>query len=274
MSVDLDSFYKHQSAPPSRYGGQLSPEFQDELAGHYAAGAADCVFTHTMQLPAGTVQHGAWDLRGSEADLLGHVSLQGKRVLEFLPGSGWLTAFIARSAAETVCLDLAPGLESQMSPSFRPSTEDATALAASAEPLRRSWWFTRQAFGTEAKLVYADLHQPPDDLGMFDVSVMAGTLFRLPHPLLALQSAARHTREAIVVTEPLTPVVNQADTASPTAAFAPAKPGSDANPWWQLSPAAVCRMLLTVGFEEFDLTVHTPKAASLPLFTVVARRRT
>ena len=273
MQVDLDSFYQAQEKVASRYDGQLTPSFQDALEARYGgAPEGGCVFSHTIELPSGAVVRGAWDLRDSEAAHLGAYDLEGKRVLEYTPGCGWLTAYVAPLARETVAVELPPGAEDQLAPSAVAGGGATPSARDLMDRLRRSWWFTKQVFNLDARIAYVDIYRPPSDLGMFDVSLFAGALYRLPHPFLALQGAAAITRDAIIVTEPVTKLPGASDPSSPIAAFAPAQPGSDSNPWWNLSPAAVCRMLLILGFRQLDLTVHTPPKLGLPLFTVVARR--
>jgi len=41
---------------------------------------ADCDFYHTVDIPDHGVVQGQWDLRGREADYLGHVPLAGRSV--------------------------------------------------------------------------------------------------------------------------------------------------------------------------------------------------
>lgn len=66
---------------------------------------SECMFYHTVDLPGfGTVK-GFWDLRGKEAEYLGYVNFQGKKVLEIGPASGGLTFFMEKSGAEVVSLE-------------------------------------------------------------------------------------------------------------------------------------------------------------------------
>ena len=276
MSIDLDHYYDTQYLPLSRYNGQMVPAFQAALADAYAAAEApDCVFTHAVSLPGGGVQPGVLDLRGSENAMLGGVPLAGKRVLEYGPSSGWLTAHLASVAREVVAIEWPRGAEAAMVPTYAPLPASARAdVHALMERMRASWWVTRRAVGFDATIVYADLQAPPSDIGRFDVSVLASVLLRLPNPYLALQGAAEITNETIIVTEPVTDAIRPDEAERPVALFAPTDPSSDTNHWWHHSPAAVCRMLTTLGFARIDVSIHSVPGALLPLpfFTVVARR--
>jgi O-methyltransferase len=272
--TELEQYFERHARPVSRYEGQLDPEFQVELAAHYGwRTEEECTFSHTVQLPDGRVQEGAWDLRGLEDAVLGYCDLAGRRVLEYGPASGWLTAHIAAHARETIALELAPGGERHIVPMFAaPSAEQQADVVEMMERFRRSWWLTRREADFQASIVYADLQAPPADLGRFDVSVFSTVLLRLPNPFMALQGAAEITDEAIVVAEPITEVVVPGDPA-PVAHFAPAGPDEPGSHWWHHSPAVICRMLAVVGFPHVELSVHTQPGAGAPsLFTVVGRR--
>ena len=171
---DTDQHFHYAVARPQPYAGQLTPASQEALArahgGHTETG---CHFTHRLQLPDGRVINGVLDLHGTEEAYIGNVPLWGKRVLEYLPGSGGLSAFLATRADELVVLDPAPGR-------FKGAAEELAART------RHGWWFTNAALGFEAQAVYADLYAPPDDLGRFGVAILAGLFSNTQHPFLAL----------------------------------------------------------------------------------------
>ena len=117
--TELEQYFERHARPASRYEGQLEPEFQVELAAHYGWRTEDeCTFSHTVQLPDGRVQEGAWDLRGLEDAVLGYCDLAGRRVLEYGPASGWLTAHIAPTPARRWRWSCRPGASAT---SCRPS---------------------------------------------------------------------------------------------------------------------------------------------------------
>src|ERR1700722_19381468 len=64
---------------------------------------------HAMDIPGyGPVLNPLWDLRGSESDYLGHVTLAGKRVLEIGPATGYLSFYMESQGAEVVSVELSP----------------------------------------------------------------------------------------------------------------------------------------------------------------------
>jgi hypothetical protein len=272
--LNLDAYYVSQALPRPRYAGQLDAEFQAALARRYASSdPAECLFAQTVELPDGTVLQGGADFRGSEAALLGGCKVGGKRVLEFAAGSGWLTAYMARQGANVVSLDRPIGAEGIVAPYSSltpPALQDETRQVA--ERIRKGWWFVKQRVGFDAKMVYCDQESPPDDLGRFAISILSAALLRLPNPYMALSAAAARTDEAIVVTEPLTPVAQGNEAGLPIAAFAPDLGAENSDHWWHHSPTAISRMLLTLGFGQLDINVHAPPHAGITLFTITGRR--
>jgi O-methyltransferase len=276
MPINLAEYFRTEAEPVRRYAGQLAPDFQAALADHFSdVTEAACVFSHTIELPGGQIQKGVWDLRGSEAAVLGRFAFAGKRVLEYGPSSGWLTTYLASQDAKVVALEMATGNEQHLAPSVGPLPASAVMeIRQRMDRLRRSWWFVRRQADFKAAIVYADLQEPPSDLGRFDVCTFFSTLLRLPNPYLALQHAAEMTDGAIIVTEPLMKPIRPGDQEVPLATFAPSLPPNEPNHWWQFSPAAICRMLMTVGFLDLNVAVHTPERGTrLPMFTVTARRK-
>lgn len=257
---DANRYFRDEAARPRPYAGQLSPSFQNMLAKAYGGYAeTDCHFTHTVQLPDGRVIPGQLDLRGAEEAYLGNVPLRGRRVLEYLPGAGGLSAFLAARAGELVVLDRAPGLLNGLA-------EERAAR------MRRGWWFTRAALGFAAQAVYADPARPPKDLGQFDVVILNSILSALQHPLLALQHAAE-LADTLVVVEPALPeVVRAGGSVPPVARFIPT--GSDETPaHWQHTPSAIMLMLASVGFAEQSVSAQMLKirGKEAPHMTIVAR---
>ena len=279
--VSLASYFRDERDRPPRYLGQLNPEFQAALAAHHdTVKPADCDFYHTIQAPDGELHAGAWDLRGHEAAYLGHHPLDGRAVLEFGPASGWLSAHIASQAASLTVFDLPMGSPPQLVP--HPDideTEQARFSAASAGRLRNSWWYAKRRIGFEARAVYADVYDPPPDLGRFDMSFFGAILLHLCNPFQALRSAAAITDEAIVVTDVFSaPSLSHLEALQrllPTlAVFNPSPPPAGLTHWWALSPDVIQHMLRLLGFPDQTVTQHSPPRMSNqpPLFTVVGRR--
>ncbi len=279
--VDLDSYFKHQSARVEKYGGQLSPEFQKALV-EYHAGVEekDCDFYHTITLTNGRVVEGEWDLRDHQKTYLGECDVRGKRVLEVGPATGSLSAYMALEGANLVIFDLPFGSCPDLVPFAEIDAEELAASGArSAGRLRNSWWFTQKNLGFEAGAVYGDVYDPPSDIGRFDMTVFGAILLHLSNPFRALQKFAAITENTIVVTDIFSGPARSALASSGSHGgahliFAPSEPPSGVVHWWALSPDAIVFMLSKLGFSDATVTTHSPEmmTSKPPLFTVVAHR--
>lgn len=274
--VGLRGYFEDQARREPRYGGQTGRAFQAALERHHAGvEAGDCDFYHVVELDDGRRFGGEWDLRGREDEYLGHQSLSGKRVVEFGPASGWLSAHMARRGAALTTFDLPFGAAPDVMPF--PGVDAEACRRSGARDfarLRNSWWFTRRMLGFSATAIYADIYDPPADLGPFDVAVFGAILLHLAHPFRALQRAAERTRDTIVVTDVLGPQEDLRirlpgrDRDLALLAFGPTPPPVGVVHWWALSSEAVTLMLDRLGFTDATVTRHS----TLPLFTVVAHR--
>jgi SAM-dependent methyltransferase len=267
--------------PPDQFLGQLDEAFQERMAeSRHAITAEDCSFYHTFVLPDGSVIPGAWDLRGAEAAYLGDVALEGQRVLELGPSSGYLTFFMERQGAEvvgfdagfTTIIDLLPVRDWDM---YVSKTTHMHAIGR----FQNAWWWMHRQLGSRAKMVYGDIYDLPGDLGMFDVATFGNILLHLRDPFGALSQAARRTRSTLIVSESIT--ATAADPDLPIMLFDPVG-GPNPTNWWALSPGAVRRMVERLGFPRTRLTYHSQKhhighdlsvpPVDLPMFTVVGER--
>jgi len=281
QKIDLDAFYREHASPCSRFTGQLAPGFQEALATRFqSVSREDCEFYHTMTLRGGQVVAGEWDLRGHESAQTGDYSFDGKRVIEFGPASGYLTAYLYGRGAEVTAFDLPFGAAPELVPlDGIDLLEHQRSGIRSIDRLRNSWWYAKRAIGFGANAVYGDIYNLPGDLGQFDVALFGLILLRLSNPFLALRRAASITAEAIIVTDVLSagrhlPMPEDAQLTAPLMLFNPVPPPVGAIHWWSLSPGAIRHMLSVFGFMDIKVTIHAPLAGrpAFRLFTVVARR--
>ena len=259
---NANRYFLDEASKPRAYSGQLLPAFQEMLAQAYAGSSEqDCYFVNTWHYPDGRAVPGELDLSGAEDTYIGKIPLWGKRVLEYLPGSGGLSGFLAARVDELVVLDHAPGL-------LKGAAEDL------AEKTRRGWWFAKAATGFEAQAVYANLYAPPQDLGQFEIVVLNGLFSKLPHPYLALQYAAEMA-DTLVVVEPVLPENTRTDApAPPIARFIPSD-AADTPGHWQHTPTTITLMLASVGFNDHTISAHAPRSRSgqdVPHLAIIARR--
>lgn len=270
------------SYPPEDYLGQLSDEFQLELTRERRGlRRQDCRFYHTMELPGDGVVPGPWDLRQRERAYLGEVEMEGKRVLEMGPSTGYLSFWMERQGADVVCFDAGYDASIDLMPvpgqDTRRLRHDHARMVAA---FQSSWWYAHRALGSKVKIAYGDVYRLPGDLGRFDVATFGSILLHLKSPIEALEQAARRTREAIVVTESWP---DEGDTLMENI-MRPFPMGDDGRwvIWWKISAGAVVSMLKILGFGKTTVTTHTqlhqhrhdPNVPYVeqPMFTVVGER--
>jgi SAM-dependent methyltransferase len=267
--------------PPPGYLGQLRPEFQRRLVAERAfVDLDDCDFYHSAQLPSGEVIDGAWDLRGGEVAYLGGVDLEGRRVLELGPASGYLTFHMEARGADVVGFDVGWDRSIDLLP--RPGMELGWARMDAMRfigAVQNSWWYLHHEFGSSARIAYGNIYELPVDLGEFDLALFGAILLHLRDPFSALSQAAAHVRDQIIVTDLVQdPELDQSENLM---RFAPQAVEYATN-WWSLTPGAVVHMLERLGFGNSEVSFHTQRhhlghdlskpAIDMSMFTVVASR--
>jgi hypothetical protein len=232
----------------------LGSEVQAELrTRHQDVKLEDCYLYHWFDMPDGTEIAGSWDLRDKWKEYLGGVNLEGLRVLEFGPASGYLTLKMEEMGAKVVAFDLPPGTAPDILPIPGVPVEQLRQRQANAiDRVRNSWWYFHRQFGSEAKAAYGDIYQLPEWLGRFDVSVFAAILLHLANPFAALRQAAAITDRAIVVTDLFAQHLGD----NAVLEFSPYAEGKDPMAWWLLTPGALTRMLIALGFPNIEVTYH------------------
>jgi len=271
---------------------------------------SDCYFYHVMDLPGYGEVGSEWDLRGGEEAYLGGVSFQGKRVLELGTASGFLCHYMEGKGAHVIGFDLGSDRSWYLVPfagldlsSFRVERRNHI------EGLKNGWWFSHRLFGSQAKVMYGNIYDIPEEIGPIDIATFGLILCHLRDPFQALYSALPLTRELVVVTEwhPEQPVGSgQSMSVQPESAsglrrylkhlliktgvvsprghyrggmyFVPNTQGTDLgaemSTWWCLSPEVICRFLEVLGFADQVVTEHfqTYQGKRIRLYTVVGKR--
>src|ERR1700761_3537640 len=221
---------------------------------------ADCDFYHTVDLPGHGVVQGQWDLRGREADYLGHTPLAGKSVLEIGPASGHLSFWMEAQGADVTVFDLAEdgawdfvpfqGLDLEIHQNLR---------RQHLRRLQNSWWLQREARGAKAEAVYGTVYDIDPSLGAFDVVTLNSVLLHLRDPMGAIIKAASVCKGSLVITEVAeehyhrrTPWKLNRKALS----FMPsADKGAPYDAWFVLPSGAVVEMMRILGFKT-TLTRH------------------
>jgi SAM-dependent methyltransferase len=244
------------SYPPAKYLGQLDPAYQSVMAARRAeATFDDCIWYHSFDMPDGRVVDGAWDLRGGEADYLGHVDLSGKRVLELGPAAGYLSFYMEKQGADVVAFDAGLDVSVDLLPVEGRDLPDEKMklMTETIDRNQNAWWYMHRAYKSSAKFVQGNIYDMPADLGTFDVSLVGAILLHLREPWGALLEAARRTTECMIVTEPLQD--READPSSNIMRFSPSAREHISN-WWNIYPGAVVKMLERLGFGDVTVTFH------------------
>jgi hypothetical protein len=260
----------------------LREEHQRALADERAVlTRADCCFDQTVELPAGEVVDGRWDVRGRELEYLGGIDLAGRRVLEFGPTTGALTYFMEREGADVVSFDVGYDVSIDLYPAAGNADTRKLRLdhARTTNRVQNSWWYLHRVFASSARMVYGDFYALPGDIGEYNVSVFTATLLHLRSPIAALEEAARHTRETIVVTEPW-PFGHESPLENVMKIF-PFGESGRWTLWWSISAGAVVQMLDTMGFGDTRVVEHSQRQRfghrvdapdDVEMYTVVAHR--
>lgn len=222
-----------------------------------------------MDIPGVGEVHGQWDLRGREDEYLGHVNVAGRRVLEIGPASGFITLTLDRRGAEVVAVDTAPDAPWDFVPQQKLNPAVIEQRSTHMERLRNSWWFVHEQCALRARVHYGHAERLPDDLGRFDVAVVASVLLHCRNPLSVIQAAAERSK-AVVITDMASP-----DLSGAVCRLVPSRENAVWDTWWTLTPELVEQFLGVLGFGTATVTHHTHEFAgggTHPFFTVVAHR--
>jgi hypothetical protein len=238
----------------------------------------DCDFYHTVDIPGHGVVQGQWDLRGREADYLGHAPLAGRSVLEIGPASGHLSFWMEAQGAEVTAFDLSEDSVWDFVP-FEGLDLDA-ANATRRVHLRRlqnSWWFQREALKAKAKAVYGTVYDIDASLGRFDVVTLNSVLLHLRDPMGAMIKAASVCDRTLVVTEVAEEHYNRRTPwrRDPKAlSFLPRADHPERHDAWFVLPSGVtAEMMRILGFKT-TVTRHrqTYHLGQFRMYTVVGQR--
>jgi SAM-dependent methyltransferase len=233
----------------------------------------DCLFYHSMEIPGHGPVEGYWDLRGSEDAHLGGVELEGRRVLEIGPASGFLTFHMESRGAEVTAVELAPGGDWDVVPHVDVDVDVTRAgQRATMDRVRNGYWFAHRRFGSRARVHYGSVYAVPEELGHFDVVVLGAVLLHTRDPLRILESLSRRA-DRVVICETHIPEIDGA----PVMRFFPTPESAQWDTWWHFSPEFFEQALGVLGFDDIAVTRHVERHISdgqvyeMPMFTVVAQ---
>lgn len=249
----------------------------------------ECHFYHTIELPGYGEIPGMFDLRATTDTYLGGIPLDGRRVLEVGPASGYLTFYMESQGAEVVALELPAGDEWDIVPY---ATADLVTYRQRRRRLQRrirnSFLFAHHTLNSKAKVAFGTVYAPPENLGTFDLCTFGMVLLHVRDPFRALQSILPLVDE-VVITEfypwwtclppelqeqfctgqgatPPTDLENglvkpelaaRLSEAPPLLFFAPQpETGDPKDTWHFMTPATIQRYLGVLGFRTERVTYH------------------
>lgn len=242
-----------------------------------------CDFYHTIDLPGHGTIEGNWDLRNGIEDYLGSVNFNGKRVLDIGTANGILCFETERQGAEVVAFDLSKDYRWDLVPytRFKDSDYIYRAHTNHIDKLNNAFWFCHRCLNSNAKVVYGNVYDIPEQIGKVDVVIYGAILLHLRDPFLALQSGTKLTQGTVIVTEVFRSQTFKSkksvdqDLKEPYLKFLPDPETLEpTDTWWDLRPEVVVRMLKVLGFADITVTYHSQifKGEEAQLYTVVGRQ--
>lgn len=231
----------------------------------------DCHFYHVMDIPGHGVTTGQWDLRSGMYEYLGHFDFNHKRVLEIGPASGFLTFEMEKRGATVVSVETTddPGWD------FVPYPEAMMAQALESrrdvmKKLKASYWFAHHANQSKSKLLYGNVYELPEEIGKFDVSLIASVLLHCNNPLKIVEQCAKKSESIIIVD-----FFSQELEGRPICKLYPNVENNGLDTWWFFSTDFFIQFLKILGFTNIKIIKHVQiymGKPSHPLFTIVANR--
>jgi hypothetical protein len=167
---------------------------------------ADCLFYHSFNLPDGTEIVGEWDMRGKFDQYVGNLDLKGKRVIDFGTASGFLSFEAEKKGARVVSFDADSTARYTRLP-HTPSRYTENPEKAIAEDdlwlnaVKNSYWYVHNDVQSQNQVVYGDLYDIPEAVGMFDVAILGQFLVHNRSGIDVLQAVAAKTERYLVITE-------------------------------------------------------------------------
>jgi len=246
------------------------------------ASAAECNFYHTTDIPGHGLVEGQWDLRAGVAEYLGHYDFTGQRVLEIGPATGFLTFEMEKSAREVVAVELpmdrsfwnavpyeSLGLARRQADAW---TDSEKQFFEHIGGIRKGFWFCHEKFKSNAKVHYGSSENLTEELGQFDVALLAAVLLHTRSPVSILEGCARRVSGSIIITEMYLPELGE----GPVCSLVPTVGNNAWDTWWRFTPRFFTQFLEVLGFTETRVNFHQQQAFGHwhEMYTIVASRPT
>ncbi len=226
---------------------------------------SDCDFYHSIDLPGPEHIPGAWDLRGRFADYTAHVPVSGRTFLDVGTATGFLSFEAEKHGAIVTSFD-ADGPER-----YEHVTGDKSHDPSHFRRLRNGYAFSHAKLQSKANLVLGDIYSMSESVEPHDVVLVGQILVHLRDPFLALQQAAKVTKDTLIITE------GSFESEQPLQVFLGEK---SYYSWFHLSTKLYKTYLELLGFDVASVTkgqftcLHEDVPGNVDLWTFVAKRRT
>ena len=235
---------------------------------------ADCAFYHAVDLPGGKSAKGQWDLRPNVDKYLGDVDFRGKRVLEVGPASGYLSFYMESRGASVVAIE--PPMDSAWD--FVPrKDQDLEAFKKRFESIltriRNSFWYLHRLNSSKVELYEASAYALPEELGTFDVGLLASILLHTRSPVSIMEQLAKRVTGTLIISETYIPDLGK----QPVCRLRPGVGRETMTGWWDFTPKFFTDFLYLLGFPKAVIVRHKQlrtidSVRSIEMFTVVASR--
>ncbi len=232
----------------------------------------DCSFYHSFDLANGEII-GQWDLRKHAAQYLGGVDLNQRSVLEVGPASGFLSYYMESHGANVTCVE--PPLSYLWDTVPFENYDFATWRSEFTEEIKRvrnSFWYVHHEKKSRVRLMETDPCNIPAAAGQFDIGLLASVLLHCRRPFDLLESVAKRTKHAMVITEIWNPTLGD----GPVCMLLPHQGMRQVHTWWHFTPQFFISALGILGFTKPRVGIHTQlqpaENREVKLFTVVCER--
>ncbi|WP_020601568.1 class I SAM-dependent methyltransferase [Spirosoma spitsbergense] len=256
----------------------------------------DYHFYHTIDLPGLGEMPGEIDLRNAPDEYLGNIIVTNKRVLDMGTANGFLTFYMEKKGASLVSYDFSPNDDLAIVPHPGKAANDLISERRNRiRKINNAYRLSHRLLNSRAELVRGTLFAIPDLVKPVDITTFGSILQHVSNPLLALQQAARITRETIVITAMLNntrpPIIDRLFgrlatstmrkirhrfTGPPVASESLAAVDPFEETGGQLTPERLDDFLYALGFGDVRINYHRQHVARhdkpLLMYTLVANR--
>ena len=135
--------------------------------------------------------------------------------------------------------------------------------------MKKGYWLAHRLYGSKAKVLYGNVYALPEDLGKFDVAILASVLLHLENPYAGLRAASK-LADTLIVTDAI-----RSCYPGDGMMFRPAWPSPDFMFWWYIPLPQMVQMLKTLGYKVAEPVIVHPSGpiyGRIDLYALVATR--